>query len=279
MAGDPSGVNRFSKSLSDRKMSPTDNTLPSWPREFYEAAEQSAFLFYVVYGADTGDLRLSRSKYRCEGLPDGIDVMAYGPNWHPEVVDSFRQGHLWDELRAWRPALAEEIAVQSACVIVRGSVPSGPSLNYFRDTIGLLTCLLDTGGVAIYDPQSLAWWSPDDWRARVFEPASPLPHEHVAILVSDEDDELQWFHTRGLRKYGRPDLSQHGVPVKYQEAVVDLFNRFISFQAHGGVIRHGDPVRMESLPDGMICVHGGDEDDPDFNNTHVEILWPGSDKG
>lgn len=73
-------------------MNSTDATLPSWVREFYQATEQSAFLFYVIYGANAGDLRLSRSKYRCGGLPDGIDVMAYGPNRRPEVVDSFRQG-------------------------------------------------------------------------------------------------------------------------------------------------------------------------------------------
>ncbi|CAH0445634.1 hypothetical protein [Ralstonia pseudosolanacearum] len=255
-------------------MGTTNNALPNWPREFYEPSDQSAFLFYVVFGANVGELRLSRSQYRCEGVPTGIDVMAYGPSEHAEVADSFRKGYVWDELQARRPALAADVAAQLACVIVRGSVPDAPSLNYFRDTIGLLTCLLDSGGVAIYDPQSFAWWSPDDWKARVFEPASPQPFEHVTILVSDEGGDLQWFHTRGLRKYGRPDLSLHGVPIDYRAAVVDLFNRFITFQASGGVIREGQQIRVQALPEGMVCVHGGDEDDPDFNNTRIEIAWP-----
>jgi hypothetical protein len=31
---------------------------------------------------------------------------------------------------------------------------------------------------------------------------------------------------------------------------------------------------MKSLPTGMRCFHRGNEEDPDFNNRHVEITWP-----
>jgi hypothetical protein len=76
-----------------------------------------------------------------------------------------------------------------------------------------------------------------------------------------------------LRKFGRPDLSVHNVPPSLQEGVIDLCNRFIEFQAFGGVIEEGQGIRMRGLPEGMTCHHGGDLDDPDFNNVHVEITW------
>jgi hypothetical protein len=248
--------------------------LPDWKREYHQASDARAFLFYVVFGAKAEDLHLSRSKYRCEGIPNDAELMSYGAAQHPEVLDSFRHGHAWDELVAKSPALANQIATQTECIVLRGAFGDEVTLNYFRDTIGLLTCLLDAGGVAIYDPQGLTWWSPSDWKARIFEPALPRPHEHVVILVSEEYDGTQWFHTRGLRKYGRPDLSLHRVPLKYLDAVVDLFNRFIDFQALGGVIKEGMEIKMQLLPEGMICAHHGNEDDPDFNNAHVEITWP-----
>lgn len=50
-----------------------------------------------------------------------------------------------------------------------------------------------------------------------------------------------------------------------------MFNRFIEFQAFGGVIEEGIEIRMEGLPSGMTCHHAGDLEDPDFNNVHVEI--------
>ncbi|KJK21250.1 hypothetical protein UB46_28305 [Burkholderiaceae bacterium 16] len=252
----------------------TNNALSDWTRDFHQVCDNRAFLFYVVFGANAGNLRLSRSQYRCDGVPDGLELLAYGPGRHPEVLDSFRDGYLWEALQARQPALAETIAAQTECVVLRGTFADEATLNYFRNTIGLLTCMLDCGGVAIYDPQSFTWWSRSDWKTKVFEPGLPQPGEHVVILVSDEEDGTQWFHTRGMRKFGRPDLSLHSVPAGYREAVVDLFNRFIDLHAYGGVIAEGQEIHMRTLPEGMICVHGGDEDDPDFNNVHVEIMWP-----
>jgi hypothetical protein len=250
--------------------------LEDWPRPYIAAGGEKPFLFYVVFGCDTDELELSRSRHRCDAIPDDIEIHNYGPGVHPEVLDEFRQGYLWDELLRNDPVLAEAVAKQTRCTIVRGPVADDSTLNYFRNTIGLLTCLLDCGGVAIYDPQSLKWWSAETWRTAVFEPAAALPREHVVILVSDDAPGVQWLHTRGMRKFGRPDLSIHGVGADQLDAVLELLNRFIEFQAFGGVIPEGQEIRSKTLPSGMVCTHGGDLDDPDFNNVHVEIHWPTS---
>jgi hypothetical protein len=222
--------------------------LEDWERKHYSEGGDLPFLFYVVFGSDANELRLSRSKHRCDSVPDGVAISSYGPNTHPEVLNEFRQGYLWNELRKEESSLANEVEAQTKCVIVQGTVADDTSLNYFRNTIGLLTGLLDAGGVAIYDPQSFKWWSSEKWRATVFEPAAALPREHVVILVSDEGHQAKWVHTRGMRKFGRPDLSTHGVLPDYFDSVVDLLNRFIEFQAFGGVIPEGQEIRMQSLP-------------------------------
>jgi hypothetical protein len=64
-----------------------------------------------------------------------------------------------------------------------------------------------------------------------------------------------------MRKFGRPDLSVHGVPPQYRGAVIDLFERFIAFQAFGGVIAEGQEIRMKTLPKGKTCRHAGDVSD------------------
>ena len=103
-----------------------------------------------------------------------------------------------------------------------------------------------------------------------------MPRHHVVILTSEEagGGSLTWFHTRGLRKFGRPDLSVPRVPPQHREAVIDLCHRFIEFQAFGGIIGEGQEVHMKTLPSGMTCHHAGDLDDPDFNNVHLEAVWP-----
>ncbi|VVE59169.1 hypothetical protein PAN31117_05283 [Pandoraea anapnoica] len=248
--------------------------LPDWKRDFHQASDAKAHLLYVVFGTNVENLALSRSKYRCQGIPDGVELFSYGRDQHPEVLDSFCDGTAWDKLTAEDPVLAGQIAAQMECVVLRGIFADETTLNYFRDVVGLLTCLIDNGGTAIYDPLSVTWWSPSEWKAKIFEPALPSPHEHVVILVSEERDGFQWFHTRGLLKYGRPDLSLHSVPARYRAAAVELFNRLITFQAHGGLIPEKQEIDMQTLPEGMVCVHQGDENDPNFNNVHVEITWP-----
>jgi hypothetical protein len=249
-------------------------TLPDWPRRHYVPGGRDAFLLYVVYGRVDVTKELSRSKYRCDGIPDGIEVTTYGPDQRPDVVAMFRHGYAWNEFVTNDPKLAATVTNQDSCLILRGQIPDPPSLNYLRDVVGVLTFSLDAGGVAIYDPQTLAWSSPADWRARIFDVDSAVPRHHVNILVSEEGDGTEWFHTRGLRKFGRPDLSIHKVLPQYREAITELCSRFIELLAFGGIVPEGQEIRMASLPSAMRCFHRGNADDPDFNNEHIEILWP-----
>ena len=113
------------------------------------------------------------------------------------------------------------------------------------------------------------------WRSEFFDPALPKVHRHISILYSEEESGGgTWFHTRGLRKFGRPDLSLHNVPDSHKEPVIDLCNRFIDLQANGGRIPEGQEIRMNVLPSGLVCRHKGNLDDPNLNNVHVETQFP-----
>lgn len=250
--------------------------LANWDRPYYQEPGGTPFLFYVMYGR-FGELPpLSASNYRCAGTPTECKLSHYNSQQHPDVLAEFKEGYLWDRLLVEHPALAASIVESKECLILREERDDSDTLNYLRDCVGLITFLLDHGGITVYDPLRFKWWSPQEWRTCIFDPGSPVPRHHVVILTSEESEpELTWFHTRGMRKFGRPDLSIHNVPPEYNDAIVDLCNRFIEFQGLGGVIPEGQKVRMKSLPAGMTCHHGGSIDDPDFNNVHVEIHWPG----
>jgi hypothetical protein len=250
--------------------------LTDWPRQHYAPGGKDPFLFYAVFGRVDTTMIFSRSKYRSDGPPEGISVMTYGPTSNVEVVASFRDGYSWDRLTDAAPTLAANVTAQDSCLVLKGEVSDPPTLNYLRDVIGLLTFFLDAGGVAIYDPQVLTWWAPSDWRRRIFDVGSSAPRHHVAVLLSGDADGTQWIHTRGMRKFGRPDLSVRKVRPEHKKATIDLCNRFIEFLAFGGVIEDGQVIRVKSLPSGMRCLHRGNDDDPDFNNDHIEIVWPGS---
>jgi hypothetical protein len=250
--------------------------LADWPRKFYQGPGGKPFLFYTVFGAFPPMPALSWQEYRSNGVFPGLQLSHYDRGKHPDVLDGFRQGYLWDELERHKPSLAEAVPWTASCLILRGELEDQSDLNYLRDTVGLLTFLLDHGGIVVYDPQMFHWSEPGEWQERLFQPGGAVPRHHVVILTSEESDDtsLTWFHTGGMRKFGRPDLSVHRVPPHHGDGVFDLFERFIELQAFGSVIEEGQEIRMKTLPGGMTCSHAGHLDDPDFNNVHVEITPP-----
>lgn len=246
----------------------------SWTRPHHTPGGGDAGLFYAAFIEAPADWSISGSTYRTAGIPPGIDVMAYGPDMHPEVVEGFRSGPLWDICTAEQPALAEAVRAARGCVLLRGGIPDPMTLDYHRDLIGILQWLADRGAAAILDLTAATWWSPEAWRAQVFAPDAPQPRRHVMIHVSDEPGGTLWLHTRGLVKYGRPDISLRGVPEEAKPLAAQIVNRFIELQALGGLVPEGQPIRMDGVPDGMRVAHGGAMDDPDFNNVHFEMIWP-----
>ncbi|MDR3639351.1 MAG: hypothetical protein P4L84_36455 [Isosphaeraceae bacterium] len=249
--------------------------LADWPRPYYEGPAGKPFLFYVVYGSFSHAAALDAEHYRSNGVYPGLTLAHYGQEHHAEVLDGFREGYPWDDLLRRDPALAHRTREAEECLILQGELDDQADLNYLRDTVGLLAFLLDHGGVVVFDPQIFRWWGADAWRQHVFEPAAAIPGRHVVILNSEEEADAAgpstWFHTRGMRKFGRPDVSVHNVPAQYQEAIVDLCDRFITLQAFGGNVPEGQEIQMNHLPAGLVCRHEGDVDDPDFNNSHIEI--------
>jgi hypothetical protein len=250
--------------------------LADWPRKFYQGPGGRPFLFYVVFGAFSQMPALSGREYRSNGLFPGLQLSHYNRTKHADVLDGFCRGYLWDEFKKHKPALAQTVAEATECLILKGKLEDQGTLNYLRDTVGLLTFLLDQGGITLYDPFMFQWWDPEEWKDRIFRPGISVVRHHVVILTSEEPDDpsLTWLHSRGMRKFGRPDLSVHHVSVEYRDAVIDLLSRFVELQALGGIISEGQEIRMKSLPTGMMCHHAGNLDDPDFNNVHVEITPP-----
>jgi hypothetical protein len=250
------------------------NELASWPRPHFAPGGGDALLFYAVFGRFDLTRPLSRSKYRTSGMPVWLELMHYDRDKQPEVITGYQSGKVWGLLKRDTPITAAEAEAAPQCVALRAEVKDPPTLDYFRDTIGIVAWLLDAGGLSVYDPQMLWLWSGDEWREEAFNTGEPNPDRHTVILTSPEGDGTTWYHTRGMRKYGRPDLSVHRVGESHAAAVAELLERFVEMQALGAVVPEGEPVRMKVLPPGGVCRHRGSLDDPDFNNVHVEVEWP-----
>jgi hypothetical protein len=81
-------------------------------------------------------------------------------------------------------------------------------------------------------------------------------------------------HTRGLRKFARPDVSIRNLPPAAAGLAGELAERFVDFQCAGGLVVDGHAIAFEGAPDGMLARVAGELDDPEFNNRHLALHWP-----
>ena len=221
---------------------------------------------------------VARNVYRTNGLPAGITLEHYHRSRNPEVFDGFTEGNLWQELQRYDAPLVAKILTAGQCVIMYGSPEDDHTLNYLRDAVGMVMFFLANGGCAVLDPQMFRCWEPLDWRRAFIAAEAAAPRYHVSLLTTDEpttqpdQPALSWFNSRGMRKFGRPDISVHNVPPVMAQPVVELCNRLIEFEAAGGIITDGQTDHYPPLPP-SVCNIVGSLDDPEFNNTRIEITF------
>lgn len=249
--------------------------IPSWRRPNWVPNGGEPFLLFAVFGPLDFSTSIDRARYRAAGMPKGCELLLYDRRWQPGSFLQLAQQHAWGLAAAETPELADRAGRAPQFAMFRGHSRIHQSLDYLRDAVGIIQYLVDRGAEAIFDPQTYQFWSPHDWSTRLFDPAAPVPHEHVIILETPDDaGEGAWVHTRGMRKFGRPDLSVMNVGPESREKVIDLFNCYVEALASGATISNGERVTLAGLPSGGVFRLDPRLDHPDFHNAHAEIVWP-----
>ena len=246
-----------------------------WPRPQWQDGGEPAFLLWFVFGDFEPDFRIDAPRYRTRGTPPGIEVVRY-VNRELEKWDGYPLAGtlgrlLWDE----NARLFERAKHARECVMLRGSLADPADLDALRDLVGTITALTDLGGIAVIDPQTLSMFDAQEWRHRFFAHDAFNARAHVLILCSEDDHDAGRLHvhTRGMRKFARPDISIRNVPAAAAGIAGELAERFVDFQANGGLIEDGYAVEIDGAPEGMIVHVAGALDDPEFNNRHLALRW------
>jgi len=249
---------------------------PHWPRAQWRDGGDEAFLLWFVFGDFDADLRIDGDRYRTRGLPAGIDAVRYRnealARWDGYPLAGTLGKVLWDE----DARLFEQAKRAGECFMVRGTLRDPSDLDALRDLVGTIEALCDAGGIAVVDPQTLSMFSAADWHARFFAPDTFAARDHVLILCDGDDRNAGRLrvHTRGLRKFARPDIDIRNVPPAVAAHAGGLAQGFVEFQCDGGIVEDGHAVEVEGAPQGIVAHLSGAHDDADFNNRHLALRWP-----
>ena len=251
-------------------------TDPRWTRPEWRDSGAKALYVWFVFGDFPDDLRIDAARYRTRGTPAGVDVVRYT---HASIRawDGYPLGGTMGKLFKSENAMSFARALATRdCLMLRGEIADPTDLDGLRDLVGTITALVDLGGVAVVDPQMLSLFDPDEWHTRFFDSDEFVARAHVVILASEDEAAFgrQWIHTRGMRKFARPDIGIRNVPPAHAGHAGQLAERFADFQARGGIVEEGREIVVEGLPSNMRVHHSGSLDDPEFNNVHLAIRWP-----
>ncbi len=202
-----------------------------------------------------------------EGIPfpEGFEIASMD-------AAHFRSGEAWEKLCAERPELAGKVEASPLAVVMHGTVERHESLDYLRETIDVMASLVEHGASAVFDALTMTWWSGHDWLTLISEGAIFNPFDHVVTLAQPESTGSFWVHTKGLRKFGRPDLAVGGVAEADVAAVKKMLDRFINFQALGGIIEFDRDVSMDGLDATYRpTVPRGSVESAPYFNTFIEL--------
>ena len=250
------------------------STTADWSRPHWSRDEAKAMLVWFVFGEFPTEPKLDLTAHGSRGLPQGVEILRIPKDRLAHWEGHPLRGAIGEILREGNPDAFDSARRSPECLMVRGELADADSLAYLRDTLGVVAALLDVGGVAVVDPQILEMFSADDWRARYNDDTIAAPRSHVLVLCQDDTGGTAWIKTRGMRKFARPDISIRRVPQSEMQRAGAVAARLADLQARGMRFGDGSMVDVEGLSGGLKVTRAGALDDPEFNNTHLELTWP-----
>lgn len=242
-------------------------------RPYYQDTGRRPYLFYAVIGANGSELHVSRSKHHIEEMPEGLGLSRLQRPGHSGHMDELLGGTLGKILDERDHDLYEKAKAAQSWLVLYGEVQKDDTLDYLRNALGFVQAAVETGAAAVLDLQMLELYTSETWSKRFFS-SEFHPYSHVNAMISPEEGGKLWLHTRGMRKFGRPDMGMTGVPQGELERAKAAIDQMIFYGAQGAVFSR--PAKLHLAAGETCTVHPqltGDMEDWDYNNEHYQMFW------
>lgn len=197
-------------------------------------------------GAVRDDVPMSALRF---GLPgqaamEGLDVVDLPRSADPAWFDAFRGGALRAVAQSQLPSLDALDAAQRLHVVK--VVKADPKdLTHLQGAWAVAKWLVARGATVVLDATAQRFWDGADVAG--WEPNRPFALSiDVNVIVEAEPDAPEaTVHTRGMGKFGRPELIVFGVPAARWDAVAGLVRSLALESAAGVRFKDGDVVAIE----------------------------------
>lgn len=253
-----------------------------WARPHWTPSRRQAQLFYLVVGPPPVEPALSRSRHHVDAIEPELDVRAHRREDAPEWFAGWFDGPIATSLDGVFGPAAGDVRAAGALTTVRGVFDDRDSLDYVRNTIGVVSAIAEAGAIALFDAVALTWWRPAMWQECFVARSEFRIAEQIQVIASD-DPEFRpglWMHTRGMAKFARPEVQVKHVPDETRalgpatRKAGQLVNRIAEHLALGAVIRDGQTMGFPGMQSKVVFIETPDDSEGlrHFNNAALEVV-------
>lgn len=237
-------------------------------------------VFYVVYG-NFDENELNPLKNIEPGiLPSWVKVkiittteamseytsLLRGPDVEAMIGDTSQSKEL----------LAKTIKAKNAVVVYGETIHTKQAFKDYMDIssfVLMLSCL--DNPISVFDLRTYTLAKPETWaKIRLKEDKFDIQNEILVTIIPEEQNKLFWLHTKGMIKFGQPELSMHGLTEsEYKKAFESLNTLASQVVLDNKPIKHESMIKTKEFPNGLYAYHDGSYEDDDFwGNVHVELI-------
>lgn len=247
--------------------------LTTWERKSFQpgGAENVFQLFVFSPGALRADVPMSASRF---GLPTAdamkfVDVRELPRSLDATWFDGFRSG----SLRAiatqalYGDITALDAATQLTAVLI--SRADTNDLLHLQAGWAVTQWLIARGGSVVLDAQTNRFWRAADVASWPAGRPFTLTTDVNVIVEAEPTSPTATIHTRGLQKFGRPDVVVRDVPAPRWDAVAGLVRAIAGSLADGLMLRDGEQQTVDGQ---ALTFRALVADDLHLNNAALEVL-------
>lgn len=229
----------------------TEESPAVWQRPYHVPQAGTASVVLFAFSERPLDLStpLSRSRH---GLPSQfsiheLDIRQHRRADNPEWFDGFFSPDLL-HLAALDIGETIGLSQMTAVCSVRFEVQEPPELAYLQGCWAATKWLCDCGARFVHDAHAIRWHNGANVLAlnplREFD----IEHEIKVVFETEETPDFGYTtHTRGLAKFGRPDVVLAGVQPAVAQVCGVLLNALAKRAALGAALRVGQTVAPANL--------------------------------
>ena len=239
-------------------------------RQYFEDIGYKPFLFYVVFGVSGDELEVSGTNHNVDGMPEGLEIVSLTRPEHSEYLDGIIGGEIGKVLKKADSDLYESCKKTEKVVIIKGQIEEDSTLDYMRNTIGIIQAFMDKGAKGVLDLQTFSLYSPKEWADRFFG-KDVNAQNHVVIMFSKEKDGY-WIHTRGMAEFGRPDYGISKVPENKLEDYKQVIDQMVFYGGQGILFKGKAKLHtFNGKTFGVATEFVNDFENDDYNNAYYKV--------